>query len=126
MHKVRIALIGSLALLSGCAKPHVATSVIPASVRLEVGERGPELTTVSTAGQTIGPPENFANKNRVLDEWCARLERNPAEIERTVAIQPNELDAVDAYLEAGADHIIVMTGHPFDLEPAERLFAATR
>ena len=26
-----------------------------------------------------------------------------------------------AYLEAGATHIIVMTGHPFDLTPVEQL-----
>ena len=59
----------------------------------------------------------------MLDEWCEKLGRDPAEIERTVAIQGNEVDNVDAYLEAGATHVIVMTGHPFDLGPVETLLA---
>ena len=36
---------------------------------------------------SFGPPEHFAAKNRVLDEWCARLDRNPTQIERTVGIR---------------------------------------
>jgi probable F420-dependent oxidoreductase len=55
---------------------------------------------------TFGPPENFAAKNRVLNEWCERLERNPAQIERTVGIGANEIDNWRAYLDAGATHHI--------------------
>ena len=75
------------------------------------------------AWNTFGPPSNFTHKNGVLDEWCEKLGRDPAEIERTVAIQGNEVDNVDAYLEAGATHVIVMTGHPFDLGPVQTLLA---
>ncbi|MET0914348.1 MAG: LLM class F420-dependent oxidoreductase [Acidimicrobiales bacterium] len=75
------------------------------------------------AWNTFGPPSNFTHKNGVLDEWCEKLGRDPAEIERTVAIQGNEVDNVDAYLEAGATHVIVMTGHPFDLGPVQILLA---
>ena len=28
---------------------------------------------------------------------------------------------MEAYLDAGATHLIVMTGHPYDLGPVERL-----
>jgi alkanesulfonate monooxygenase SsuD/methylene tetrahydromethanopterin reductase-like flavin-dependent oxidoreductase (luciferase family) len=36
----------------------------------------------------FGPPESYANKIKILDEWCAKVGRNPKEIERTVAIYP--------------------------------------
>jgi probable F420-dependent oxidoreductase len=75
---------------------------------------------------TFGPPENFAAKNRVLDEWCARLDRNPAQIERTVGINASEIDNWQAYLDAGATHLIVMTGPPFDLDPVHRLLDIAR
>ena len=75
---------------------------------------------------TFGPPENFAAKNRVLNDWCARLERNPGQIERTVGIGANEVDNWEAYLDAGATHLIVMTGDPFDLDPVRRLLDHAR
>ncbi|HEX7096417.1 MAG TPA: LLM class F420-dependent oxidoreductase, partial [Acidimicrobiales bacterium] len=78
------------------------------------------------AWNTFGPPENYAAKSRVLDGWCERLGRDPSSIERTVAINPSELDRFEAYLDAGATHIIVMTGHPFDLKPLQRLLDRAR
>ena len=50
-----------------------------------------------------------------------RLERNPRHIERTVGIQASEIDDWQAYLDAGAEHFIVMTGPPFDLDPVRKL-----
>jgi probable F420-dependent oxidoreductase len=76
------------------------------------------------AWNTFGPPANFAHKNRVLDEWCARLGRNPQQIERTVGIHQSEIDDWQAYVDAGADHLIVMTGAPFDPEPVRSLLDA--
>jgi probable F420-dependent oxidoreductase len=78
------------------------------------------------AWNSFGPPENYAHKNRVLDEWCAKLGRPPRQIERTVAIQPREVDRWQAYLDAGAEHLIVMLGHPFDLQATTRLLEAAR
>ncbi len=78
------------------------------------------------AWNTFGPPENFANKNRVLDDWCRRLERKPGHIERTVGINVTEVDTWPEYLDAGADHLIVMVGPPFDMGPVERLLRAAR
>jgi probable F420-dependent oxidoreductase len=78
------------------------------------------------AWNTFGPPENFAHKNNVLDEWCARLDRKPTQIERTVGINTTEVDTWPAYLEAGAGHLIVMVGPPFDLSPVERLLSSAR
>ncbi len=78
------------------------------------------------AWNTFGPPANFAAKSAVLDEWCAKLGRNPAEIERTVGISGDEVSNWQEYLDAGADHLIVMTGAPYDLGPVETLLAAAR
>jgi probable F420-dependent oxidoreductase len=75
------------------------------------------------AWNSFGPPENFRHKNNVLDEWCADVGRDPADIERTVAIRPDEVGALDAYVDAGAEHVIVMMGPPYYLDPVRRLVA---
>lgn len=75
------------------------------------------------AWNTFGPPENFARKSAILDEWCAKVGRDPAAIERTVAVQANDVHDVERYVEAGASHVIVMTGHPYDTSPLESLIA---
>lgn len=75
---------------------------------------------------SFGPPETFAAKNRVLDEWCERVDRGPRQIERTVAIAPDEVSNASAYLDAGAEHLIVMIGAPFDLDPVAELLATAR
>jgi len=69
----------------------------------------------------FGPPDNVRELCGVLDEWCEKVGRDPAEIERTVAVGADDVDGVERYLDAGASHVIVMTGHPFDLEPLQRL-----
>ncbi|MGD9794369.1 MAG: LLM class F420-dependent oxidoreductase [Acidimicrobiia bacterium] len=73
---------------------------------------------------TFGPVEHFAAKNAVLDAWCDKLGRARNEVERTVAINPTEVGDWKAYVEAGADHLIVMLGSPFDLDPVARLVSA--
>jgi probable F420-dependent oxidoreductase len=75
---------------------------------------------------SFGPPDTYAEKNDVLNDWCDRLGRDPTEIERTVLIDADEIGDHKAYLEAGADHLIVKTGHPFDLAPAEELLSNVR
>ena len=74
---------------------------------------------------TFGPPASFAAKSGVLDQWCAEVGRDPGEIERTVALNSvDDLDNTDAYLEAGATHLILGRGHPFDLAPVHTLLEA--
>ncbi len=74
---------------------------------------------------TFGPPENFAHKCAVLDDWCAKVGRDPKEIERTVAVSGDELlSGLDAYVDAGADHLIAMIGNPYDLTAVEQALAA--
>ena len=75
---------------------------------------------------TFGPPENFKRKNDILNEWCTKVGRNPKDIERTVAVKPEELEKVNEYAAAGADHMIVMLSQPFDLSAVEKYLASTR
>ena len=75
----------------------------------------------------FGPVDHWAAKNKVLDDWCARLGRDPKEIERTVMLaHPREVANADAYVAAGAQHLILGMSPPFDLAPLEHLLAASR
>ena len=93
-----------------------------------IGGSGEKVTLRLTAQyadawNSFGPPEIFARKNAVLDRWCSELGRDPAAIERTVAISPEDVADLASYLDAGATHLIVMVGHPFDLTSVETLLA---
>jgi alkanesulfonate monooxygenase SsuD/methylene tetrahydromethanopterin reductase-like flavin-dependent oxidoreductase (luciferase family) len=70
-----------------------------------------------------GPPEVVAQKNAVLDRWCERIGRDPAEIERTVVLFPEMIDSWRDYVEAGMQHLILTVPAPFDLDPARRVLA---
>jgi probable F420-dependent oxidoreductase len=79
------------------------------------------------AWNTFGPPANYAAKNAVLDEWCEKVGRDPAEIERTVDINGGgDIDQVDDLLAAGATHIILGLDHPYGLDDVQRLLQAAR
>lgn len=74
----------------------------------------------------FGPLETWTRKNRVLDEWCADLGRDPAAIERTVLFPHlRDLDAVDDFVAAGATHIIYRPGMqaPLGFDVVEQLLA---
>lgn len=75
---------------------------------------------------TFGPAATYARKCKVLDEWCRKLGRDPASIERTVSIRGNDIDDWETYLRAGAQHIILEVSHPFDLKGVRRLLQAAR
>jgi probable F420-dependent oxidoreductase len=70
---------------------------------------------------SFGPPENFAALNAVLDDWCGTTGRDPATIERTVGIQANEIENWQAYVDAGAQHLIIMSGDPFAFDAVATL-----
>lgn len=71
-----------------------------------------------------GEPEELAHKNRVLDEWCARIGRDPQEIERSAQIFPHQYDKLDEYLAAGITHLICgVPGPDYDLSPLREFIA---
>ena len=100
-------------------------------IPLMIGGSGEKVTLRLVAQHadmlnTFGPVDNFRRKNDVLNEWCAKVGRDPKAIERTVAIEAKDLADADGYAAAGADHLIVMLGAPFDLDPVARFIAERR
>lgn len=77
------------------------------------------------AWNAFGPAPSYAHKNAVLDRHCAEVGRNPITIERTVALQPSEVVDATAFVAAGATHLIVMIGAPYDLGPLAALLEAS-
>ena len=74
----------------------------------------------------FGPPDRFAHKNRVIDDWCAKVGRDPSEIERTAMVDDKAAGNLDEWVAAGAQHVILGLGHPFELDPLQRLLDAAR
>lgn len=75
------------------------------------------------AWNTFGPPATYRELNGVLDEWCAEVGRDPAEIERTVALSVDEVDSWEDFVDAGATHLIVMLPRPHDVSVVEQLIS---
>ena len=72
----------------------------------------------------VARPDRFAAKNSVLDERCREIGRDPAEIERSVNVEVDDTrDAatLDAFRAAGATHLILRFGEPWDFGAVERL-----
>jgi probable F420-dependent oxidoreductase len=101
----------------------------PHRVPIMIGGGGEKVTLRLVARHadmwnTFPPAEDYARKNAILDDWCERIGRDPREIERTVSIGMDIVDAdIDALLGAGAQHLIVRGAQPFDMAPLERLIA---
>jgi len=100
-------------------------------IPLMIGGSGEKVTLRLVAEHadalnTFGPVDNFRRKNDVLNEWCAKVGRDPTAIERTVAIESKDLVDADGYAAAGADHLIVMLSAPFNLDPVARFIAERR
>jgi probable F420-dependent oxidoreductase len=72
----------------------------------------------------FGEPDDFRRRNAVLDDWCARVGRDPAAIERSANIRRHQVANADGYLDAGVTHLIVGLGGPeLDLSPLAELVA---
>jgi probable F420-dependent oxidoreductase len=74
----------------------------------------------------FGDAETFARKSGILDDWCAKLGRDPAAVERTCAVPAGRVDTADALREAGATFFIMGfggNGKGYDLAPLRDLVA---
>jgi probable F420-dependent oxidoreductase len=67
----------------------------------------------------FGDADTLRHKNAVLDEWCARIGRDPSEIERSIgASVETSVAEGDVLVEAGARQITFGVGGPdYDLSP---------
>jgi probable F420-dependent oxidoreductase len=95
-------------------------------IPLMIGGGGEKVTLKLTAQYAdlwngFGPPESFARKNAILDNWCSEVGRDPQAIERTVNTSSHDASEWEALVQAGATHIILGHGAPFDLDPVRRL-----
>ena len=72
-----------------------------------------------------GDPGELGRLNGVLDDWCAEVGRDPAEIERSaLLIRPDQVDLADEYLASGITHLIYSVRAPAnDFTPVEKLLA---
>lgn len=91
-----------------------------------IGGGGEKVTLKLTAQYAdmwngFGPVDKFRHKNEVLDNWCDELGRDRKAVERTVMVDDDELDQLDTYVKAGADHILVGLNAPWDLTSVRRL-----
>jgi probable F420-dependent oxidoreductase len=77
------------------------------------------VAELADLSNTPGGPEVLREKNRVLDEWCARVGRNPSEIERTCNIPTSAVDRIPEYVEAGMQRLQIQLDDPFELAPVE-------
>ena len=67
------------------------------------------------------PPDEFARKSAILDQWCERVGRNPNEIERTANVGPTTPKLVEEWLAVGLQHFVLRLAQPFDTKALERL-----
>ena len=91
---------------------------------LLIGGGGEQVTLRLVAeyadmSNTPGAPDVLRHKNQVIDDWCSRVGRKPAEIERTSNIPVGAIDRMQEYVDAGAQRLQIQLDHPFDLEPVE-------
>jgi probable F420-dependent oxidoreductase len=106
--------------------------LVPAPVRnpipILIGGGGEKVTLRLTAEHAdlwngFGPVDRFAHKNQVLNEWCDKVGREPTAIERTVMVSAEELNNLDAFVAAGATHIMHGWDAPWDPAPIRKLVA---
>jgi probable F420-dependent oxidoreductase len=70
----------------------------------------------------FGTPDDMARKSGIVDDWCDKVGRNPAEIERSGGITAETLSRADEFVEKGITHLIMgITGPDYDLGPVREL-----
>ncbi len=70
----------------------------------------------------FGTPEQISHKISVLNTWCEKRGRDPAEIEKSILVsQPEQFERIEDYIKAGISHFMVTVGVPFDFSRAEKL-----
>ena len=73
----------------------------------------------------FGDAETVAHKHRVLDEWCAKVGRDPLEIERSAGVSAKDpVKSAERLYAVGTRLFTVALGGPaYDLGPVRDLIA---
>jgi len=96
------------------------------TIPILIGGEGERVTLriaaqYADAWNGFGGLENYRRKMQVLDDWCRKLGRDPAAIERTVSIDPSELTILGRLADIGCQHFILALDPPYDAKPVELL-----
>ena len=72
----------------------------------------------------FGDVPTFTHKNAVLDDWCAKVGRDPSEIERSVGVNPKHIDQADGWHAARAVEFTIGLNWPdYEMAPIEEWLA---
>jgi probable F420-dependent oxidoreductase len=70
----------------------------------------------------FGTPEDMGRKSAIVDEWCEKVRRNPAEIERSGGVNTVNMSQADDFVARGITHLIMgIDGPAYDLGPVREL-----
>ena len=70
----------------------------------------------------FGDPETASHKASVLNDWCARVGRDPNEIERSIGVNADNLGVTEEFVTRGFTHFTIGVGAPdFDMGPIREL-----
>ncbi len=65
-----------------------------------------------------GDAETMARKSGILDDWCAKVSRDPSEIERSTGVKAENLALAEDHFANGVTHFTMGVGAPdFDFGP---------
>jgi probable F420-dependent oxidoreductase len=70
---------------------------------------------------SIASVDQYVHKSAVLNEWCGRLGRDPAEIERTANVGGLTPKVLEDWLKAGLQHFVLRLAQPFDTKELARI-----
>jgi probable F420-dependent oxidoreductase len=70
----------------------------------------------------FGDVDRIGTLSGVLDDWCTKVGRDPAAIERSTSLTPEDVARADEYVAKGITLLVVRTGGPdYDLGPLREL-----
>ena len=97
------------------------------SIPILIGGGGEKVTLRLVAEHAniwhgFGDVDTIARKSGILDDWCAKVGRNPAEIERSTGISDLTLNTAEQHVANGITHFTMgVSGPDYDLGPLKEL-----
>ncbi|MFN8525435.1 MAG: LLM class F420-dependent oxidoreductase [Chloroflexota bacterium] len=98
------------------------------SIPILIGGSGEKVTLRITAQHAdmwhaFGSADAWSRKNKILDEWCAKVGRDPRAIERSASISSADPGQLDQMVKAGATHLIYALQTPWNTRAVEQILA---